>query len=190
MTKQQRTILTIVVSLIVVAAAVAGGILAIQGSKTAEKAHMAKTPTCPSTAVPPAQTPSKPAQPGAGPVQQSAAVPQPAQSSSTDSQSAGQPEQPPAPSVKFMELGAEWCGPCQSMKPIIEALKKEYKGKVEFVAIDVDQNKDAAQKYNVSSIPVQIIFQNDKQVFRHVGTISKDDIAAQFKKLGVTPAAK
>lgn len=76
------------------------------------------------------------------------------------------------------------------MKPIIKALEKEYKCKVEFVAIDVDQNKEAADKYNVTSIPVQLIFQNDKQVFRHVGTISKEDIVAQFNKLGVTPASK
>ncbi|MEN6356825.1 MAG: thioredoxin domain-containing protein [Armatimonadota bacterium] len=188
MTKQQRTILTIVVSLIVVAAAVAGGILAIQGSKTGEKAHMAKTPSCPSTA--PAQVPpTKPAQPGAGPVQQS--VPAAETTTQPGAQSTtAKPETPPAPTVKFMELGAQWCGPCQSMKPIIKALEKEYKDKVEFVAIDVDQNKDIAQKYNVSSIPVQLIFQNDKQVFRHVGTISKEDIVAQFKKLGVTPTSK
>jgi thioredoxin 1 len=96
-------------------------------------------------------------------------------------------EPPPTPSVRFIELGAEWCGPCQSMKPIIEELKKQYRGKVEFVAIDIDKNKDAAQKYNVSAIPVQLIFQNAKQVFRHTGSISKADIVEQFKKLGVTP---
>lgn len=209
MTKQQRTILTVVLSLVVVAAAVAGGILAVQGTKTEQASRPTRQAQCPSPppcpATPPVDVPpSKPApqvKPGA-PLP-SATMPDQAQQSEVQPQAAPAPATTPpqggqsvtggkgagpTAKVKFMELGAEWCGPCRSMKPIIEELKKEYKGKVEFVAIDVDQNKDAAEKYNVSAIPVQLIFQNDKQVFRHVGSISKEDIVKQFKKLGVTPA--
>lgn len=196
MTKQQRTILTIVLSLVVVAAAVAGGILAVQGTKTEQVSRQAAAPTCP--AAPTEVPPPKPA-PQAKP-----SVPSPSATVPGETQQPSQAQTPSKPAqsqatpggngagpeikVKFMELGAEWCGPCQSMKPVIEQLKKEYKGKVEFVAIDVDENRDAAEKYNVSAIPVQLIFKDDKQVFRHVGVISKEDIVKQFKKLGVTPA--
>ncbi|MHB9036100.1 MAG: thioredoxin family protein [Armatimonadota bacterium] len=206
MTKQQRTILTVVLSLVVVAAAVGGGILGIQGSRAnlPPAANEAKTPMCPPPAAPPTTVPPPMAPPsGSGPSAESTPAPpapstQPAPpaasqqaqgTTSPASEPTAKSEEAKAPSVRFMEIGAEWCGPCRSMKPIIEALKKEYKGKVEFVAIDIDKDKAAASKYNVSAIPVQLIFQNDKQMFRHVGSISKEDIVAQFKKLGVTPAS-
>lgn len=92
---------------------------------------------------------------------------------------------------KMVELFATWCPPCQKMGPILDALEKEYKGKIQFVRIDVDKNPNVAKQYNVTAIPVQIMFdESGKQVFKHVGFLSKDEIVTQFKKMGVTPATK
>jgi len=88
--------------------------------------------------------------------------------------------------VTMLDLGAHKCIPCKMMAPIIEKLKKEYKGKAAIIFIDVWQNKDQASKYGVRAIPTQIFFdKKGNEVFRHVGYMSEKDIVGQFKKMGV-----
>ncbi len=74
----------------------------------------------------------------------------------------------------FVDFWAEWCGPCRAVSPAFEELSKEYVGKVDFVKINVDQNNDLAQKYNVFSIPTLAIFKNGELVSQKVGAGSKD----------------
>ncbi|MCL5105593.1 MAG: thioredoxin family protein [Armatimonadetes bacterium] len=86
----------------------------------------------------------------------------------------------------FLELGATWCGACRSMVPVINDLKKEYKGKVNFQYIDIDKDKTAVKKYKIDAIPVLVFFdKNGKQVYKHVGALSKDEIRKQFAKMGI-----
>ena len=59
----------------------------------------------------------------------------------------------------FVDFWAEWCGPCRSVSPVVEELSAEYDGKVDFVKINVDENGELAQKYNVFSIPTLAIFE-------------------------------
>jgi thioredoxin 1 len=88
--------------------------------------------------------------------------------------------------VTMLDLGAHKCIPCKMMAPIIEKLKKEYKGKAAIIFIDVWQNKDQASKYGVRAIPTQIFFdKKGNEVFRHVGYMSEKDIVGQLKKMGV-----
>lgn len=105
------------------------------------------------------------------------------------SSAAVKPEQPkPSPEKlpKMIELGAEKCIPCKLMKPIIEELQKDYKGKLEVVYIDVREDKSAAEEYGVQSIPVQVfIDENGKEFFRHTGFFSKEEILAKFKEHGM-----
>ncbi len=70
---------------------------------------------------------------------------------------------------------ADWCGPCKALSPIIEDLSKEMK-KVKFVKINVDNNPEIAQEFEVFSIPTLILFSNGKQKNRLVGLMSKDDL--------------
>jgi len=53
----------------------------------------------------------------------------------------------------FVDFWAEWCGPCRMVSPTVEELSKEYKDKVNFVKVNVDQNNELASKYNIFSIP-------------------------------------
>ncbi len=64
----------------------------------------------------------------------------------------------------FVDFWAEWCGPCRSVSPVVEELSTEYDGKVDFVKINVDENGELAQKYNVFSIPTLAIFKNGEVV--------------------------
>ena len=64
----------------------------------------------------------------------------------------------------FVDFWAEWCGPCRAVSPAVEELSKEYKDKIDFVKVDVDQNNDLAKKYRVFSIPTLAIFDNGKVI--------------------------
>ena len=87
---------------------------------------------------------------------------------------------------KLVDLGAGKCIPCKMMAPILEELSAEYKGKLQVVVIDVWKNPNEGQKYNLRVIPTQIFFDADgKELFRHEGFFSKEDILAKWKKFGV-----
>lgn len=100
-------------------------------------------------------------------------------------------KKPPAkPAVKklprLLDLGATRCIPCKMMAPILDELAKEYKGQLEVEFIDVWKNPDAAEKYQIKSIPTQIFFDSaGKEFFRHVGFFSKEDILKTFEKHGI-----
>lgn len=87
---------------------------------------------------------------------------------------------------KLVDLGADKCIPCKKMASILDALKKDYAGKMDVVFIDVWKEKEEAQKYNINLIPTQIFFSSDgKELFRHEGFFPKEDILAKWKELGV-----
>ena len=88
---------------------------------------------------------------------------------------------------KLLDLGATKCVPCKMMAPILESLKEEYKGQFDVVFIDVWENPDASGKYGIKLIPTQIFFDAEgKELFRHEGFFSKDDILAKWKEYGVS----
>lgn len=86
----------------------------------------------------------------------------------------------------LIDLGSSTCIPCKMMAPILEELKKEYKGRFEVVFIDVWENPDAAKKFGIKIIPTQIFYDaSGKELFRHEGFYSKEDILGKWKELGV-----
>jgi len=99
----------------------------------------------------------------------------------------GSPEQPPADALpRLIDLGADKCIPCKMMAPIIEELKEEYKGvfKVEF--IDVWKEPEAGRRWRIRVIPTQIFLDGSgKEIYRHKGFFSKEDILEKWKEVGV-----
>jgi thioredoxin 1 len=91
----------------------------------------------------------------------------------------------PAKPPKLVDLGANKCIPCKMMAPILDQLEKDFKGKMEVVVIDVWQNADEGRKYKIRVIPTQIFYSPDgKELFRHEGFYSREDILAKWKELG------
>ncbi|MGC8743095.1 MAG: thioredoxin family protein [Verrucomicrobiia bacterium] len=90
---------------------------------------------------------------------------------------------------KLIDLGAGKCIPCKMMAPILEKLKKEYADKFEVEFIDVWVNPDEAKKYNIQVIPTQIFYdENGKELFRHIGFFSEEEILKKWQELGVNVA--
>lgn len=87
---------------------------------------------------------------------------------------------------QLVDLGAGKCIPCKMMAPILEELKKEYAGIFNVEFIDVWKNPDAGKKYSIRIIPTQIFFDvAGKELFRHEGFFSREDILAKWKELNV-----
>lgn len=86
----------------------------------------------------------------------------------------------------LVDFGAVGCRICIMMAPILEELKEEYRGLCNVEFINVYENQVLAQRYGVQSIPVQVFFdKNGREVYRHVGFYSKDDILAKLSEIGV-----
>lgn len=83
----------------------------------------------------------------------------------------------------LVDFSAEWCPPCRQLKPIFSDLKKEYKGKVDFVTINVDSMPELAAKYRIESIPALIYISRDGQeLYRSVGFQQSLQIKADIAK--------
>ena|SRR3989344_6700723 len=73
----------------------------------------------------------------------------------------------------LVDFSAEWCGPCQLLKPIFDELSKEIK-EIKFVKVDVDEEKELSLKYGVGGVPCLILFKNGEVFDRLVGLTSKE----------------
>ena len=84
------------------------------------------------------------------------------------------------------EFGWRECIPCKEMRPLLEELDKEYKGKVNVVIIEIPFHEDLAEQYGIRYMPTQIFFDSSgKEVARNVGFLPKAQIIAQLERMGV-----
>ncbi len=82
----------------------------------------------------------------------------------------------------LVDFFATWCGPCKSQGPIVDELAKELGADAVIGKIDVDENPDSAQKFQVMGIPALKIFRNGEVVEEFTGLQQKDTLAEALKK--------
>jgi len=83
----------------------------------------------------------------------------------------------------LVDFWAEWCGPCKKLGPIVEELAKDYQGKAKIMKLNVDQNMETAQRFQVMSIPTLIFFKQGKAVDQIVGAVPKNVIESKLSTL-------
>ena len=82
-----------------------------------------------------------------------------------------------------IDFWATWCGPCKAIAPGVEEVAAEYEGKAVVGKCNVDECDDVPMNFGIRSIPTILFFKNGELVDRHVGVISKGDLAAKIDAL-------
>lgn len=77
----------------------------------------------------------------------------------------------------LVDFYAEWCGPCQMMKPRLLDVAERLGNEAKIVQIDIDKEKALAERFHIQSVPTLIIFKNGKQLWRQSGIISTHALA-------------
>ncbi len=96
------------------------------------------------------------------------------------------PERPEA-LPRLVDVGKGTCIPCKMMAPILEDLKSEYAGRFHVEVIDLRENPNATLEYGIQILPTQIFYDTSRaELFRHEGFMSKEDILAKWKELGIS----
>jgi thioredoxin 1 len=81
-----------------------------------------------------------------------------------------------------IDIFATWCGPCMLIKPIFEELSQELGDKYVFAELNVDESRDVAIQFGVTSVPTFVFIKNKNIVGRHVGYLPKEDLKARIQE--------
>ena len=83
----------------------------------------------------------------------------------------------------LVDFYADWCGPCKMMGPVVEKLAQEYEGKAKVGKVNVDEEQELGEKFNVMSIPFIALIKDGKMVDSNLGATSKDALVAKLEAL-------
>jgi thioredoxin 1 len=83
----------------------------------------------------------------------------------------------------IIDFFAEWCGPCQMMKPVFEKLSKGYDGKLKFAKVNTENNYELASEFEVQGIPCLIITMNGKEINRIVGYLPETPLKNEIDRI-------
>lgn len=78
--------------------------------------------------------------------------------------------------VVLVDFFATWCGPCKMLAPVLEGLSSEMEEKAKIIKVDIDQNPDLADKFEISSVPTMMVFKDGEKVDKMVGFLPKERI--------------
>lgn len=82
-----------------------------------------------------------------------------------------------------IKVYAIWCGPCQHMVPVFEAVSKENEGKAKFFELNVDQARELAIQFGITSVPTTIFVKNGTVLAKEVGYMSQPDLQDKINTL-------
>ena len=80
----------------------------------------------------------------------------------------------------LVDFFATWCGPCRMQTPILEQVKQQVGDKATIIKVDIDQNRELAEKYRVMSVPTLIIFKGGEPVWRASGVHQADVLVSKL----------
>jgi thioredoxin len=76
----------------------------------------------------------------------------------------------------MIDFNAKWCAPCKKMNPYILKFQREMADKIKIVQLDADENKTIVDQLKLEGLPVLIIYEKGKEVWRNVGFISEEEL--------------
>lgn len=81
----------------------------------------------------------------------------------------------------LVDFHATWCGPCQTLAPIINDVKSKFGEKLRILKVDVDKNVAASAKYKVRGVPTLILFKKGEIMWRQSGVMSRRDLEGKIE---------
>lgn len=78
----------------------------------------------------------------------------------------------------LLKFEADWCGPCQAMKPMIEDIARDYDGRLTVATMDVDANSQTPYRFGVRGVPTVLLFKGGEVIGQKVGLPRKAELTA------------
>lgn len=86
----------------------------------------------------------------------------------------------------LVDFWAPWCAPCKAMAPMVEAIARDYSGRIKVCGINIDDNIQVATQQQIMNIPTLVLFNKEKQLMRVTGLTSAAEIRKKIEEvLGV-----
>ncbi len=76
----------------------------------------------------------------------------------------------------LLDFYANWCGHCQKLLPLLDEVAADMDGKLSVMKVNVDENREFAQKFEIKGLPTMLLFKAGSEVDRLVGFMPKDKI--------------
>ena len=83
--------------------------------------------------------------------------------------------------MELIDFYADWCGPCQMMKPTVEAFEKMHP-EITVRRVNIDNEEELAERYEVAGIPCLVLLENGKEVAREVGVVPLKKLVKMLEK--------
>lgn len=80
----------------------------------------------------------------------------------------------------LVDFWAVWCGPCKMIAPHVDAVAEDYSGRAKVYKLNIDEEREITEKYNIMSIPTLLFFKDGKVVDQVVGAVQKHTIAGKL----------
>jgi thioredoxin 1 len=82
----------------------------------------------------------------------------------------------------LVDFWAVWCGPCKQVAPTVEALAKDYEGKLKVGKLNIDDHQITPQQYGIRSIPTLLVFKGGQVVGQIIGAVPRAKLEDEIKK--------
>jgi thioredoxin 1 len=82
----------------------------------------------------------------------------------------------------LVDFWADWCAPCMVMKPVVEAMARDYVSRAHFAKVDVQRHQGLARRFGVMSIPNFIVFKKGRPVGQAVGSVGRQSLESLLRR--------
>lgn len=83
----------------------------------------------------------------------------------------------------LVDVGANWCGPCRLIEPVVKELAVEYAGRLKVGKMDFDTSHSSAVRYGIQSLPTLLLFKDGSVVDRMVGAVPKQRLVDSIEEV-------